>query len=257
MAEDTKTVEQNLEDMLAKITSLENENNSLKGKMVELADTKDLLTQQTEELNSLKEKVGKSAQQNSSDDAPASIAYIHKEMPELASALDYLIDKKAGKLIADKLKNVEDKLSSFEKSSLTTSTKDYYNLLNASVPEWEQINNDPKFKTFLTVREKYTGKTRMELLKEAHGNMDVSTVSNFFKDFIAIGNESNKENLIGLPSTGDNFDWSAADDNKGVSQDFITKFYQDKTHGKYKGKEAEAQKIEAKINKAVSMGKVF
>ncbi|MGD0624262.1 MAG: hypothetical protein ABSB32_06025 [Thermodesulfobacteriota bacterium] len=41
-----------------------------------------------------------------------------------------------------------------------------------------------------------------------------------------------------------------------IRASFIKQFYQDKIRGKYKGREDEAKKIEAKINSAVASGRV-
>lgn len=245
--------EEGTENLQKEMEELRSQNESLKGKMTELADTKDLLLAQTEELNKLKEQVAVSKVSGDNGE-PASLGYIRKEMPELESALDYMIKKGVAQVVDEKLKPVTDKFTTFEQSTTKRTVAGYYSDLEQAVPDWEKINNDPEFKKFLNVKERYAGKTRLELLKEAHNSMDLSTVTNFFKDFTGL--KSNNTNLIGLPNSGENFDANSIGDDDIIPQGFIDQFYQDKVKGRYKGKEADALKIEAKINRAVSSGKV-
>jgi len=70
-------------------------------------------------------------------------------------------------------------------STATTNTakNDFFKSLNALVPDWEQINADQSFLTWLDELDELTGETRQSLLSKAEQARDASRVSNFFTSF--------------------------------------------------------------------------
>lgn len=57
--------------------------------------------------------------------------------------------------------------------------------MDREVPNWMQINLSPRFKTWLRLRDIYSGRIRSELLNEAHRAADAARVASFFKGFLA------------------------------------------------------------------------
>ena len=57
--------------------------------------------------------------------------------------------------------------------------------LDANVPNWREINNDPRFQSWLLQPEPYSGVVRDRLLKDAAHAADAARVASFFKGFIA------------------------------------------------------------------------
>jgi hypothetical protein len=53
------------------------------------------------------------------------------------------------------------------------------------VPDWKEIDNDPKFSEWLQEKVPYTNSTKAQLLKEAASKLDAPTVSQFFLDYKA------------------------------------------------------------------------
>ena len=70
-------------------------------------------------------------------------------------------------------------------STATTNTakNDFFKSLNALVPDWEQINADPSFLTWLDEFDELTGETRQSLLSKAEAARDASRVGKFFTSF--------------------------------------------------------------------------
>jgi len=70
-------------------------------------------------------------------------------------------------------------------STATTNTakNDFFKSLNAIVPEWEQINADPAFLTWLDEFDELAGETRQSLLSKAEQARDASRVGKFFTSF--------------------------------------------------------------------------
>jgi len=70
-------------------------------------------------------------------------------------------------------------------STATTNTakNDFFKSLNAIVPEWEQINADPAFLTWLDEFDELAGETRQTLLSKAEAARDAARVAKFFASF--------------------------------------------------------------------------
>jgi len=104
------------------------------------------------------------------------IIKLKEEFPEVYKAVR--------KLVSSNLENVTKKVSSrIDEVAETTKTQQFYTALSALVPDWEQLNTDPEFLTWLDETEGDTGFTRMQLLRYAFQQGDVNSVANFFNRF--------------------------------------------------------------------------
>jgi F0F1-type ATP synthase membrane subunit b/b' len=72
----------------------------------------------------------------------------------------------------------------FVQDKAKTAYERYIDDLTKAHADWQEINVNPKFLEWLEVTERYAGKTRMELMREAHTRMDAPTVIAFFDDFL-------------------------------------------------------------------------
>jgi len=134
--------------------------------------------------------------------------------------------------------------------------------LSGMVPEWEAVNSSADWKRWLGQIDTATGKTRQALLDEASGALDAVRVAGIFKQFAGASTaEQNKkaelESMIqpgkgkgGAPMPTDN------KNEKVFTRNEISKFYDDMRRGVYKGREADANKLEVEINNAVMSGRV-
>lgn len=55
--------------------------------------------------------------------------------------------------------------------------------LNRDAPQWEQLNTDQNFLTWLSGLDPYTGRPRQELFDEAYEKLDAWRIANFFNTF--------------------------------------------------------------------------
>lgn len=65
-----------------------------------------------------------------------------------------------------------------------TTTSTVAQSLDAEVPQWRQINTDPKFKNWLRLRDIYSNQVRQDMLNTAHASADAARVVAFFKGFL-------------------------------------------------------------------------
>lgn len=68
-------------------------------------------------------------------------------------------------------------------ATTNTAKNDFFKSLNAIVPEWEQINQDPNFLTWLDEVDELTGETKQSLLSKAEQARDASRVGKFFTSY--------------------------------------------------------------------------
>lgn len=149
-----------------------------------------------------------------------------------------------------------------------------FSTLDAQVPKWKEINDDQDFLSWLALPDTYSGVIRHELLMAAWERNDSPRVLAFFNGFLA------EEAAVapappvpdvppGTPPAGkvplETFAApgrakSAAVDTPTEKPTFtrvqISQFYLDKTSGKYRGREEEANRIEAQIFAAQGDGRI-
>lgn len=71
------------------------------------------------------------------------------------------------------------------KSAEELAAAQYYQTLSRLAPGWEETNGDQKFLDWLKNRDRFSRKTRQELLSSAHAEADAETVADFFKAYWA------------------------------------------------------------------------
>lgn len=155
--------------------------------------------------------------------------------------------------------------------------------LDATVPNWQVVNNDPAFSTWLAEVDPFSGRVRHEMLGEAYSAGNGPRTSAFFKAFqneqtavnqpagtathtsnanpghTGAGTGAGRVSLDRLAAPGRGAASTAgtgAPDKRMWSRDQITAFYQDKSLGKWDNREAEAIRMENDIFAAQSEGRI-
>jgi hypothetical protein len=150
--------------------------------------------------------------------------------------------------------------------------------MDAQVPNWRELNFNPEFIQWLKLPDPYSGVIRHDMLKEAYGRNDSARVANFFKGFLAEEaavdpantrpdlstsasnaqvNEKIPLETFAAPGRAKTAAASSAPAEKPVfTRPQIAKFYQDSAAGKYRGKEAERDRIEKQIFDAEREGRI-
>lgn len=147
--------------------------------------------------------------------------------------------------------------------------------LDASIPNWRQINDAAEFMAWLGLKDPYSGHIRLNMLRHAWDANDTFRVKAFFNGFITDeavaaphGNEpaftpQNGENKVPLerfaaPGRASN---SGDSQSPGTSKPIITRaqisaFHRDVAAGKYRGREAEAKAFDIAMIEAAREGRV-
>lgn len=137
----------------------------------------------------------------------------------------------------------------------------FWTELQRDVPNWQQINGDPEFQSWLLSVDDLTGHTRQSFLEQAQARLDVGRVVAFFRTYAAV---SGKHSTPATPPAAQPNGASELEKQlapgrsrggqppvnptaKMYSPADITKFYDDVRKGVYKGREPERNQMEADI----------
>lgn len=141
----------------------------------------------------------------------------------------------------------------------------FLNALAAQLPNWEAVNANPDFHRWLLSEDPMTGITRQTYLADAEKSYDVSKVLSIFKAYLSVtgtpsaaarktpASELERQVAPGrtlaapAPASNDARKWARAD---------ISKLYDDKRRGVFRGREAEFKALEEDIFAAQKEGRI-
>lgn len=157
-------------------------------------------------------------------------------------------------VIAKELAELKNQFSGLVDRQVRSSEDQFFADLDRRMPDWEQVNKSDEFKAWLAELMPLTGKQRQVFLEAAYKRFDVEAVLSFFTSWKGESGVSYMADTVTIPdNTGEGSD--------GVDTDIyyeheITRFYDDKKLGKWKGREKEFRQIELKILKAGKEGRI-
>lgn len=167
--------------------------------------------------------------------------------------------------------NLRTGLTNVSKSMAQSARKTIYTTLAESVPNWEAINKEPAFYSWLGEVDAYAGRKRGEMLKEAFAANDAARVVRFFQGFLtenaSVAQEmeptptprTTRASLSEMVAPGRPRGGPAASDQVGKkmwSQGEVRQFYSDVQKGRYKTDEKLKLKLERDIIAAANEGRI-
>jgi hypothetical protein len=141
--------------------------------------------------------------------------------------------------------------------------------LSMAVPVWREVNDNPDFQTWLLQADPLTGISRQTVLEDAQRNLDVERVARFFGTWMEqsgyadiaqnsrqVSSTSQLEKQV-APGRSRNMGAPTGGAGKTYSPDDIRSFFESVRMGKYKGREAERDRIERDIFSAQREGRII
>ena len=144
--------------------------------------------------------------------------------------------------------------------------------LTDKIPNWRDINKDENFLNWLQLPDLYSGAIRHELLKAAYERNDAPRVAAFFTGFLAeeaavapameeTGRSEPPAKMslekLAAPGRAKSAAATSAPAEKPIfTRAQIAKFYADAAAGKFKGRDAERDRLEAQIFSAEREGRI-
>lgn len=127
--------------------------------------------------------------------------------------------------------------------------------ISTAVPNWEAINFDPEFEKFMNEPD-YDGTLRKDYFLQAEAQGNAALVIRYMKEFEGTVPKKDKLASKVTPVGGETAGNTTEQKQEVISRDYINKFYDDLSKGRYRGRASEADAIEARIDKAVMEGRV-
>ncbi len=157
-------------------------------------------------------------------------------------------------------------------SQAATAEETFFNKLSVSVPDWAQVNDDPKFHEWLLTPDEMTGITRQTYLVDAQRSLDLRRVVSVFNGWkresgvaptgaqlTTPQQSSNVTRLEKQIAPGRTNSATTAPSQKAErmwTSGEIAQFYNDRRTGKFKGREAEGNAMERDIFLAQRQGRI-
>jgi hypothetical protein len=149
-----------------------------------------------------------------------------------------------------------------DRALMESSKQEAYNIflsrISTAVPNWEAINYDPNFAKFMEDPD-YDGTPRKNYFHSAEAQGNAALVIRYMKEFEASQGKRPDALASKVSPVGDLGSTQAPQQKAAgeqISRAYIDKFYDDVTRGRYRGRQKEADAIEAAIDKAVMEGRV-
>lgn len=235
------------------------------------------LQQQNKELSArlqdALERMEKLAQQSKAPDAPQQPTLDPKDVENFGQDLVDMVQRQtqavlgrvAGKIdavVADfekRISQMEQALKGTTQTVAMTAEEVFFNKLTTLVPDWEQINGNEQFLAWLAETDPVYGQPRQAALTAAQNAMDVNRVANVFKAFKALLPQQPKTDPLAKqvsPKSAAAAAPQAPSEKPVITQKQVQAFYHEVATGKYRGREAEAQRLEQMINEAMAEGRI-
>ena len=162
--------------------------------------------------------------------------------------------------IDSRLKELENRIVGVSTKTDSTLETQFYATLKQLVPDWREINASEAWLAWLAEVDPVYGVPRQTALDAAHERGNVEHVANVFRMFKSMQPAKPSAALAAQVSpTGTGAGVTVVSTPAApqmISSKFIQNFYADQLRGKYKGREAEAVRIETQINQAAAEGRI-
>jgi hypothetical protein len=201
------------------------------------------------------------------------LATFAEDYPDVAEGLQAMLQIETAKIRREAAQEIEKVRA--EASIGVQNTM--YTELERRVPDWKVIRDDPSFAAWLQNVDPFSGRPLSELAQVALQEMDINRIVAFYDGFkqmkqVASPTPSTHEptptppaapasnpaaQFVAPPrSSGSPPPNPNPQQNETITSAFIAKFYNDAAMGKYRGRDAEYNAIETKIDKAIKSGRV-
>jgi hypothetical protein len=260
---------------------------SMQGRYNKAAQTIGAMEQQMTELGQELVRVQNILQSQTANTQPANqqISQVNHEHlitdDDISSYGTDLIDmakRAAREAVSPELARIQAENAKLTQQVQSTAKRELFSQLDRQLPQWRQINQDVRFKSWLRLPNIYTGQVRQAMLNDAVNGAHAPKVLAFFKDFLAeaaatgqtapaqqdeqqtIAPRTPAMNLETLaapgrarPASGDN---QSPSEKPIYTRAAISKFYDEKRRGLWANRKAEADALEVDLGLAQREGRI-
>ena len=176
-------------------------------------------------------------------------------VPCCAAVLRSYVDKDD---LDKRLKTLEGQFNGVSQKTEMTLEQAFYGSLDQMVPDWRDINADERWLAWLGEVDEVYGAPRQAALESAHQRMDAKRVVAIFSQFKAATAAKPKLDSQQTPSSSGQPApvAPAAPAPRMISTKLVKQYYDDMAKGRYRGREAEADRLQAEIDRAAIEGRI-
>ncbi len=232
------------------------------------------------ELSSLKEQMERSPQGRQADSqlrADATQGEIAEHLSSLATefgddfttALQSVVRGEISTMLEQRMRPVEERVTQVAQTSEEAQRDVFNRTLEGMSPGWRSVYNDPGFQQWLdTTVDDFAGRPFRDLFDDANNAWDAPRIARFFNKYQeATGKTTPKKDARATHDDPRQKLVSPGKSNAGTPEPAerqakiwtigeVNKFFTDFRQGKYRGREDEAAKIEAEIDRANIEGRI-
>ena len=256
-------------------SSWEHKYNSMKGRYDRAQSQISAMSERISQLETLIATQPPMPEPASRETAPTRLVTPEEET-EYGSEFLSVVGKKAREELAPLISQYEEKIASLEARLhgvqghvVQSSQEKMFSTLDTKLPDWRDVNTNPEFLDWLRLPDPYSGAIRHDMLKAAYERHDAPRVLAFFNGFLAeeaavapanSGPDQTPKGKVPLenfaaPSRAKSAAAQNAPAEKpGFTAAQISAFYSDVRAGKFRGREAEKDRIERQIFEAQRLG---
>ena len=162
---------------------------SMKGRYEQATQTigsmQEQMQQMGDELMRLQRMVTQQRQAPSPPPSPPKPLVTDKDLEAYGPELIDVVKRAALEAVSPELARLNQTTQQVRQSVVKQSQAGVYQQLGASIPNWTEINNSPRFKAWAGLRDVYSGEVRSKLLNAALQAADAPRVVAFFRGFLA------------------------------------------------------------------------
>jgi len=163
--------------------------------------------------------------------------------------------------------SVVPQMQQLSQTQAATSERGFWVELQAAVPDWQEVNNDPDFQSWLLDTDPITGLQRQTHLDDAQRSFAADRVASIFNVWKQQNGKAEAQPDRGAaasselerqiaPGRGRATGGKAAKQEPVVTREYISKFYDDVRRGVYTGDDAKRTQIERDIFTAQREGRI-
>jgi hypothetical protein len=229
----------------------------LQDNLVQANDRAELLTSKLMEFQSASEKQNVASAFSQEDIDVLGESTVNSFQNAIHTAVDSATKPMQSELLLMK-KAERDRLKAQAATNRSQAYQSFEQRLQMLVPDYPVINTNPAFIKWLNEQSPYSGAPRMTFLHQAEASGDVERAAQFFIEFRNILEAPQQRLEQSIVPTGMGGGGAAPATHipqpagkKIFTMQFINQFYDDDIAGKYKGKEALRDQIDAEIDEAL------
>ena len=186
------------------------------------------------------------------------LSMVNRHMTNAVTALRSEFGEVLGQLDS-RLRQLEGSVQGVTARTEKSLTAQFWDALAQAHPDYEAVNDSDGWKAWLAGTDELTGVQRQLLLNEAHKALDAGRVGKFFTAYKSTLPPKPSAALAGQvspPSGGAGAAPVAAQTPRVFTKKFVQDFYMELQRGKWKGREAEAERVERDISQAAAEGRI-